>query len=157
MKKSFVVGSVLVALLLVFSGSAWAVNQNNCGCGLGSIVFQGQDGLISQTFAVTTNGTSGNQTFGITSGTSNCDRPKSFASIEQINTFVAGNMDNLARDIARGSGEYINTLAVLMDVPEAERASFRTGLQIHFSEIYTSDKVSHLEVVQNIMNVASII
>jgi hypothetical protein len=27
-------------------------------------------------------------------------------------------MDNLAMDIARGQGEYLNTLAVLLEVPE---------------------------------------
>jgi hypothetical protein len=157
MKKAIIVGSVLVALLVVASGTVWAVDQKNTGCGLGSMVFEGQNGLMSQTFAATTNGTSGNQTFGITSGTSNCERFKSFAYTEKLNTFVADNMDNLARDIARGNGEYVNTLAVLMDVPEIQRASFRTGLQSHFSAIYTSDKISHLEVVKNIINVATTI
>ena len=82
------------------------------------MVFEGQNGLISQTFAATTNGIFGNQTFGITSGTSNCEQYKTFAYNEKLNTFVADNMDNLARDIARGQGEYLNTLAVLMEVPD---------------------------------------
>jgi len=155
MKKAFVVGGILVMAVVVLSGSGWAVDQKNTGCGLGSMVFEGQNGLVSQTFAATTNGTFGNQTFGITSGTSNCEQYQTFAYNEKLNTFVADNMDNLARDIARGNGEYVNTLAVLMDVPEGQRISFRSRLQNHFSEIYTSDKVSHSEVVQNIIHVAA--
>ena len=155
MKKAFVVGSVLVMAAIVLSGIGWAVDQKNTGCGLGTIVFEGQNGLVSQTFAVTTNGTFGNQTFGITSGTSNCEQPKAYTHNEKLNTFVADNMDNLARDIARGNGEYVNTLAVLMDVPETQRISFRSQLQSHFSQIYPSDKVTHSEVVQNIIHVVA--
>ena len=155
MKKAFVVGSVLVMAAVVLSGIGWAVDQKNTGCGLGTIVFEGQNGLVSQTFAVTTNGTFGNQTFGITSGTSNCEQPKAYTHNEKLNTFVADNMDNLARDIARGNGEYVNTLAVLMDVPETQRISFRSQLQSHFSQIYPSDKVTHSEVVQNIIHVVA--
>jgi hypothetical protein len=45
---------------------------NSTGCGLGTIIFEGQKGIAPQVLAVTTNGTSGNQTFGITSGTLGC-------------------------------------------------------------------------------------
>ena len=155
MKKTFIVGSVLVMAVVVLSGIGWAVDQKNTGCGLGTLVFEGQNGLVSQTFAVTTNGTFGNQTFGITSGTSNCEQPKAYTHNEKLNTFVADNMDNLAQDIARGNGEYVNTLAVLMDVPETQRISFRSQLQSHFSQIYPSDKVTHSEVVQNIIHVVA--
>src|SRR3569832_2714255 len=43
----------------------------SAGCGLGSIVFGSQPGFI-QILAATTNGTFASQTFGITSGTSDC-------------------------------------------------------------------------------------
>lgn len=140
-----------VLLVVVMSGNVWAVDMKNTGCGLGSIAFEGQNGLFSQTFAATTNGTFGNQTFGITSGTSNCEQYTTLVSNKKLNTFVADNMDNLARDIARGEGEYINTLAILMDVPEKQKGVFRSHMQVHFSDIYTSDKVTHVEVVKNIL------
>ena len=154
-KLAYVVSVVLVTVVL--SGVGWAVDQKNTGCGLGSIVFEGQNGLVSQTFAATSNGTSGNQTFGITSGTSNCEQYTSFTYNKKLNTFVADNMDNLARDIARGQGEYLNTLAVLMEVPDTQKGVFRSHMQAHFSDIYTSDKVTHSEVVRNIMVVAQAI
>ena len=157
MKKLIVVTNAMLFVIVVLSGAAWAVDPKNTGCGLGSIAFEGQNGLMSQTLAATTNGTFGNQTFGITSGTSNCEQYKTFAYNEKVDTFVADNMDNLARDIARGQGEYVNTLAVLMEVPDAKQASFRSRLQAHFSDIYTSDKVTYSDVVQNILVVAQAI
>ena len=154
MKKLVAVTSAGLLMMIVLAGMGWAVDPKNTGCGLGSLVFEGQNGLMSQTAAATTNGTSGNQTFGVTSGTSNCEQYKTFVYNEKVDIFVAENMDNLATDIARGQGEYVNTLAVLMEVPDVKKASFRSQLQGHFSDIYTSGKVTHSEVVQNILFVA---
>jgi hypothetical protein len=44
----------------------------------------------------------------------------------------------------------LNTLAVLMEIPEGQRADFYAKLQTNFAKIYTSDTVSHLDVVKNI-------
>ena len=57
--------------LFLTSASAMADGYGPAGCGLGSMIFEPDSGF-TQVFAATTNGTSGNQTFGITSGTSNC-------------------------------------------------------------------------------------
>jgi Protein of unknown function (DUF3015) len=152
-KLAYVVSAVLMTVVL--SGVVWAVDQKNTGCGLGSMIFEGQNGLVSQTFAATTNGTFGNQTFGITSGTSNCEQYSTFTYNEKLNTFVADNMDNLARDIARGQGEYLNTLALLMEVPDSKKGVFRSHMQTHFPDIYTSDKVTHSEVVKNILAITA--
>jgi len=149
MKKLVVI--VLAAfLIMTFAAASYAAPKENVGCGLGYIVFKGKDGLLSQTCAATTNGTFGNQTFGITSGTSECEQYSTFTANEELNKFVSDNMDNLAMDIARGHGEYLNTLAVLLEVPEIERASFYSQLQTHFSDIYTSDTVTHVDVLNNI-------
>ena len=148
--KRFLLALVLVSFIAVPTSVCFAVNQKNTGCGLGSIVFQGNDGLLFQVLAATTNGTCGNQTFGITSGTSNCEKPSRFAINERLNTYVADNMDNLANDIAKGQGEYLNTLAVLMEVPEGVRTDFYSKLQNNFSHIYTSTSVKSVDVVKNI-------
>lgn len=152
--KRFVFCVIAVLTVMVFAGAALA-DQKNTGCGLGSIVFQGQDGLLSQICAVTTNGICGNQTFGISSGTLNCARPASLAANKKLNIFVADNMDNLAKDIAKGNGEYLNTLAVLMEIPQVERTSFYSMLQTNFSHIYTSGTVGHIDVLNNIETVMS--
>ena len=144
---------LLISIVLFFtvSGAAFAgVPRENCGCGLGTLMFEGKDGLVQQVLAATTNGSFGTQTFGISSGTMECNQPKKFVSNEQLNKFVAENMDNLAKDAAMGHGEYVDTLAELMDVPGSKRAEFSQMLQDNFSNIFTESSVSHADVIENI-------
>lgn len=151
MKKAIVIG---LAISLMTFGLAYADQlKDNVGCGWGSMAFEGKTGLIYQVMAATTNGTFGNQTFGITSGTANCEEAPSFSSNEPLNHFVAENMDNLARDIATGEGEYVSTLAALMGVPAKERAGFYQTLQSHFDEIFPSENVTHVDVLESIARV----
>ena len=150
--RKFLFSLFVICLALVISTPCFS-SQKNTGCGLGSMAFEGKEGLVSQTFAVTTNGTFGTSTFGITSGTSNCDRPKSYTDNGTVNKFVAENMDNLASDIARGSGEHLKTLSILMEVSDAGRTQWYSMLQKNFSAIYTSPNVSHIEVIKNIEQV----
>jgi hypothetical protein len=153
MKKLLIFTTVMV--LTVFAGVCLAVDQKNTGCGLGSMAWSGQNGLFSQTCAATTNGTFGNQTFGITTGTSNCEQYKTVTFNEKLNVFVADNMGSLAKDMAKGSGEYLNTLAVLMSVPETERTGFYSTLQSNFPSIYTSETVTPADILKNIERVTS--
>lgn len=145
-----VAGLVLAGFCaLTYVGVSHA-SQTNTGCGLGSILFKDKDGLLSQVCAATSNGVFGNQTFGITFGTSNCAKYSSFTSNEKLNKFVHENMDNLAVDISKGSGEYLSTLAVLLDTPVEQRAELYLRLQANFSRIYASEGVTHLDVLDNI-------
>ncbi len=146
-----IVGLTLATVCaFAMAGETLAVNKENVGCGVGTIIFKDQEGTISHVLAVTTNGIFGNQTFGITSGTLECDQPASFVSNEKLNKFVSENMDNLAMDISKGSGEYLTTLAVLMDTPVTERDGLYQQLQANFSNIYASDEVTHVDVLNNI-------
>jgi hypothetical protein len=129
---------VLAALLLiatpVFAGQA----ARNTGCGLGTVLWgdKADGNTLSQTMQATTNGTFGNQTFGITSGTLECDQPAKFVQNERLLAFTADNMDLLARDIAAGQGETLDTVAELLEVPVAERPAFATTLQGNFDRIF---------------------
>jgi len=122
----------------------------NTGCGLGNAVIKTQDSVLMQVFAATTNGTSGNQTFGITSGTSGCAKPAKFVSNDKANEFVAGNMDALALDISNGQGEALTTLATLLNVSNDD--VFASTLQANFDKIYTSSNVSSADVIDNIVS-----
>lgn len=139
-----------VACNLAYAG---AELKKNCGCGMGSILFENNEGLMSQTAAATTNGLFGNQTFGISSGTLECNQPAAFYGSLMLHRFVAENMDNLAKDISRGQGESLETLAVLMNVPQQQRGDFSTKLQANFGRIFTSPQVTEEEVVANIIAV----
>lgn len=153
MKKLLVL--LFVGFMVIGFSTALFADQKNYGCGLGSMAFEGNDGLISQVSAATTNGTFGNQTFGITSGTSNCTQYSEWTSNEKVNVFVADNMDSLAKDIAKGKGEHLDTLASLMNIPQKDRAAFNSKLQKNFSRIYTSGDVTTVEVIRNIEAVIS--
>ncbi len=59
-------------------------------------------------------------------------------------------MDNLALDAAMGQGEYVDTLAGLMDVPEQNRDQFSQMLQDNFSYIFPDASVGHVEVIETI-------
>lgn len=157
MKKLLVVA--MVAVFVIMAGSAFAAGtaQMNTGCGLGTMLFKGQadNSVLLQTFQATTNGTSGNQTFGITTGTSECKQPANFVSNERLNEFVLANMDNLAKDIAMGKGETLDAFAELMGVPADQRAEFAGKLQASFGKIFSSDQVVLANVVDNVATVTA--
>jgi opacity protein-like surface antigen len=147
-KKLLLVSALLVAPL----SSAIAVD-NVGGCGWGSKLFTGQQGLIPQVLAVTTNGTSGNQTFGITTGTSGCTQNGVVSSNWKTAMFIGNNMNKLARDMSVGNGEALDSLAALLDVADADKAAFNATLQQEFSSVFSSEEIRSEEVAENIKNV----
>ena len=132
--------------------SAFAVPRENVGVGVGTMIFKDSEGLMSQTAAVTTNAIFCNGLFAITSGTLDAEKPDEFWAQEQMNIFIAGNMDNVAKDIAMGNGEAVDTIAAILKVEDKE--AFKTQLQENFANIYTTNEVTHTEVVSNIMDIA---
>ncbi len=90
-----------------FSGQGYGV----AGCGLGSIVFGPKPGMI-QIIASTVNGTAGSQTFGITSGTSNCEIPESG---HQAAVFIEANKEVVRKEASRGQGETVRTIANMLN------------------------------------------
>ena len=132
--KKLLILSLMVGL--VYIPSAFAGNAS--GCGLGSIVWQGQKGLVPNLLAVTTNGTSASQTFGITSGTSNCDANATVDIRAAQEIFVAANLDSLSQDMAQGQGQYVEALAGLMGCPVTVRSDFSRMTQESYSGIFTS-------------------
>jgi len=112
--------------------------SNNTGCGIGTLLWEDNaDGsVISQSLQATTNGTFGNQTFGITSGTLGCEQPASIIKNDRALAFTADNMDPLARDIAAGQGETLETLAELMEFNPEARPALYSVLQSNFNQIF---------------------
>ena len=148
--KRFSIALIVLTVVIAFGAAGYASTKSNTGCGVGTMIFEGKDGLISQLCATVTNGIFGNQTFGITSGTLGCEAFNSIASNQKVELFIAHNMDNLVNDISEGNGEYINTLAVLLEIPEENRNEFYTTMQANFSKIFTSADVTSKEVTKNI-------
>jgi len=125
---------------------------NNTGCGFGAVLLKGQKGKVFEVLAVTTNTTSGSSTFAITTGTSGY-REGQVIGVNIVDVYVAENMDSIANDIAKGDGEYLDTLAHLMKVENKD--AFKSTLHNNFNKIYTSKDVTSKEVVANIIELNS--
>ncbi|WP_457625809.1 DUF3015 family protein [Persephonella sp.] len=150
--KKFMAAALGVAILSIPS---FAVNKENTGCGLGYMIFKdAPDSTLFEILAVTTNGTFGNQTFGITTGTLECKQPQKVVKNDRLFKFVTENMDQLASDIASGNGETLDTVAELMNIPENKKAEFYAKLQENFDKIYPSEKVQSADVIDKIVEIA---
>jgi hypothetical protein len=124
-------------------------------CGWGSKLLEGQKGVVPQVLAVTTNGTLGNQTFGITSGTSGCTQDGTVTSNWKTSMFIDGNKQRLARDMSIGSGETLDSLAHLMGVREEDRAQFNRAAQSNLAKIFPSENVPTEQVMLSLKEVLS--
>ncbi|EAT11670.1 DUF3015 family protein, partial [Bermanella marisrubri] len=90
--------------------------------------------------AATTNGTSGNQTFGMTSGTLGCEEANGPLKLARV--FMDQNMEQLAVDSARGQGESLEALTTLIGVEQADKVEFSKTLQSNFDSIFVSTDAS---------------
>lgn len=147
--------SVAFSVALV-AGSAYAEEgdtADSSGCGVGTILFKGQDGPAPQVLAITTNGTLGNQTFGITTGTLGCNQNGIVRSPAKVRLITTSSLDNLARDMARGEGETLDSLAEAMTIDAGDRSLFFTTMQANFTRIFPSEDVTADEVLTSIQAV----
>lgn len=142
---------VSIATVVALGTTAFATVNSQTGCGLGAVIIKDDSSAVMLALQATTNGTSANQTFGITSGTLGCQKTK-FVMNERAEEFVASNMDILAKEIARGHGETLDTLAELLEV--SDKATFSAALQANYNTIYASQKVQMSDVLDNIATTA---
>ena len=112
------------------------------------MIWKGQSGIAPHVLAATTNGTFGNQTFGMTTGTLGCQTNQ---SVQSMAMYMDSNIDKVARDMSRGSGENLDTLAVLLGVEETDRDTFRKVLQDNFASIFPNADTTSGEAVDAIV------
>ncbi len=141
--RKFIIGAALIL-------SPLANADSGAGCGWGESVMNGQTGLLPHLSAGTTNGTSGNQSFGMTSGTAGCnvDEP-----IGQAGLFINSNKDRVARDMAQGRGETLAALAEILNIEANDRELFNAVTQQHFASIFTSSEATGNSVIANLLEV----
>ena len=146
---------VLIAALLLSSTALAADSTTSAlkgsgaygtaGCGLGSLAFGSQPGAI-QILAATTNSLFGTQTFGITTGTSNCG-PGMVA--QGTKNFVEANREVLAMDMSRGQGETIGALTWMAGCNNSQAVG--AALQSRYSTIIPSEKASSQEIADKLL------
>lgn len=132
--SAFIVSAPFTALAAGGHGPA--------GCGLGTeVIFKQADEWHEHVLAATTNGTSGNQTFGMTSGTLGCGDAKGplAAGVDQ---FINENVEQLAAESAKGEGETISALSELIGINSTDEAAFKKTLKNNFDQIFSSIKTT---------------
>lgn len=139
--------AAIVTAALLFGGNALAQGYGTAGCGLGSVVFGAKPGMI-QVLAATTNGTFASQTFGITSGTSNCASGGGGGD-KAARVFIEANREALAKDISRGGGETILNLSSLAGC--ADEKAVGATLQRSFQVIFPSVAAPDAAVTESIL------
>jgi hypothetical protein len=147
--KRILIGTLLAAASL----QAMAQAPGGPDCGWGNMLFEGQRGTPAHFLASTTNGTSGNATFGMTSGTNGCstNAPLTYGGKSWL--AMNGMMDELSEDMAKGQGEALTTYAVVMGVAPEDRAYFESVTHQHFQQIFTSADATAESVHANTLNV----
>ncbi|SEI48621.1 Protein of unknown function [Azotobacter beijerinckii] len=140
--KRILLGSLLAAVSL----NALAEAPGGPSCGWGNMLFKGQRGTATHLVASTTNGSSGNATFGMTSGTNGCRTDGALTYTGKPMLVLGSIMDELSEDMAKGEGEALTTYAVLLGVPPEDRARFAAVTHEHFAEIFSSADVTAKDV-----------
>jgi len=157
LKKLFVIGLLIVGTSL-YGSSVMAGGTNprtglpygSAGCGLGSLAF-GADTGGWQILASTTNSTFGTQTFGITTGTSNCESAlRGDSRRASLDNFVAANHVFLSNDAARGHGESLDSLAVVLGCNDS--GTLGSTMKSNYGKIFPSAAVEPSEVSEAIVD-----
>lgn len=138
-------------LLLLASSSVFAVAPGGGGCGWGNALFEGQSGPAPHVLAVTTNGTSGNNTFGMTTGTNGCDVSGKIGYSGQ--SMLAAVMDEFSEDVAKGKGEALTAVSVAMGVQPEDREKFAQLTHDNFSKLFPNQDVTAEQVYNSIQQV----
>lgn len=146
--KKFLLGAVLVTSPVI-------AMAHPAGCGLGThVVFKNPSSWVEHVLAATTNGTSGNQTFGMTSGTLGCkDAGGPLAS--RVNGFLDNNLDQLAMDSATGEGESLSALAELIGIESQDTQLFKQRVKTNFDDLFASAESSSADVYDALVDMMS--
>ena len=145
--------ALMIAGLGLVLSAGMALADQDIGCGWGTMLWKGQEGVPQKVFGATTNSSFGNQTFGISSGTAGCKREGVIKAEARVQMFAGANVDRLARDMAMGQGESLDTLAHLMGIPGADQPVFFQLTKSHFAEIYSSNDITAGEMLTNLNQV----
>lgn len=150
MKKNLLLG---VAFAVVLMASPAKAIDSTGGCGLGSMAWKGQSGIIPQVLAMTTNATFLNS-IGVTLGTSGCDPNGRVTggTGKLVLAFIENNMEQFAMDASAGRGETIDTIAGILNV-DSEKLGAKA--QQNFAYLFTDENVEAVDLTLKIMELAN--
>ncbi|MCB1756649.1 MAG: DUF3015 domain-containing protein [Gammaproteobacteria bacterium] len=138
---------LISAVLFGATSSAFAVAPGGPDCGWGNMLLEGKNGLVMHMLAGTTNGTSGNATFGMTFGTNGCSVDGALTYGGEKMVWFDNILDQFSTDVAQGNGEALNAVAVMMGVEANDRAQFDAVMHDNFTVLFPSETVTSQEVL----------
>jgi len=145
-RKILALGTLVLAL-----SNAPAFADEDVGCGIGTMLWNGQKGVPQKVLASFTNVVLFNQWFGISSGTLGCSSNTTIKSKAVIKEYANANVDRLAAEMSMGQGEHLTTMAELQGIkPGADRQAYYSMLQQNFASIYSSSNVTGSQVVDHV-------
>jgi hypothetical protein len=152
--------ALTLGTILIAGAAAQAQDQqtepaNSAGCGVGALLFEGKQGIAPQILANLTNNTYLTNTSSITSGTAGCNSEGVVTPPAKVRVLVTSSLDNLARDVAKGDGEALESLADAITVDKEDRSLFRTTMKNNFGRIFPTSDVTGDEVWAHIHAVMS--
>lgn len=139
------------AAMLTISSASFAVAPGGPGCGWGNLLMEGKAGIGPHFLATTTNGTSGNATFGMTSGTNGCSTSGTITYGGK--SMIGAVMDEFSQDVAVGEGEALTAVAVAMQIAPADRAHFNEVLHDNFAALFPNADVTAEQVHTAVVSV----
>lgn len=140
---------LIATALLGLSATAMAEAPGGPNCGWGNMLMKGQSGLGAHVIASLTNGTSGNATFGMTTGTNGCSADGTLTYGGK--SLIGAVMDEFSEDVARGDGEALSAVAVALGINEADRAAFKQVMHDNFTTLFPSSEVTAEQVSDRVI------
>lgn len=126
-------------------------NHPMAGCGLGYVLLSNKDNSkVSQILGATTNGTTGNQTFGITSGTSGCTEDGAVKIVKEAEVFAEVNLESLRRDMAAGDGEFVRAFASLIATDSSKVPSLVKVFHAEYGSLFSSSSTTSAELLEKV-------
>jgi hypothetical protein len=142
--------TLLAGSLVLASSLAVAEAPGGPDCGWGNLMFEGDSGKIAHFGASIFNGSSGNAWIGMLVGTNGCSTEGTITYGGKSLFALNGFMDEVAVDVAKGEGEALNALSVVLGIESQDRPAFNQLLQANFGRIFPSESINSDEVVASI-------
>ena len=142
--KKIIAGLVLISASSVANAGA----AGGSGCGWGQALFTGQSGTATHVLAGITNASTGNNTFGMTTGTNGCTTNGTLSYGGQ--SVVSSIMNEFSEDVARGEGDALDTVAIVYGVEANDRDTFAKVMHENFTTLFPSEDVTAEEMMSSI-------
>jgi len=139
---------LLVLLALGFSPAVLAADGSS-GCGAGWYILK-KNSLLSSSLRTTTNALLFNATFGMTFGTSNCQKHDIVQLDKEDLYYAEANKEFLTIEMAEGRGEYVATFARTLGCDGAIVNEFGTYTRSRYEKIFSSPSLPAAEMLRNV-------